>query len=270
MSFFNSMNKFFRYLPVFLLFPFGTALAQTGLSVSPPRTYVTSAAGQSSVNKILVTNTSKDVSLNLTVSLSDWQYDEQGNNVVADAGTLANSATPWITIKPQSYFTLAPGETHELEVTVMAPAQKDSVDVHTSLLFITQTNPVDSFEQGALVKVSLRSGVKIYHRYNSSANASIEFNNYLLDKKSGSLQLALENTGNIWTDGTVITELVNVNDGTKYELEDQIIYTLPGDKRNVRVPLPAGLKPGKYTASSTLSYGDDDTIKMAELAFVYE
>src|SRR5690606_37156321 len=264
------MNKFFRYLPVFLLFPFGTALAQTGLSVSPPRTYVTSAAGQSSVNKILVTNTSKDVSLNLTVSLSDWQYDEQGNNVVADAGTLVNSATPWITIKPQSYFTLAPGETHELEVTVMAPAQKDSVDVHTSLLFITQTNPVDSFEQGALVKVSLRSGVKIYHRYNSSANASIEFNNYLLDKKSGSLQLALENTGNIWTDGTVITELVNVNDGTKYALEDQIIYTLPGDRRNVSVPLPAGLKPGKYTASSTLSYGDDDTIKIAELAFVYE
>lgn len=270
MSFFNSMNKFFRYLPVFLFFPFATALAQTGLSVSPPRTYVTSAAGQSSVNKILVTNTSKDVSLNLTVSLSDWQYDEQGNNVVADAGTLANSATPWITIKPQSYFTLAPGETHELEVTVMAPAQKDSVDVHTSLLFITQTNPVDSFEQGALVKVSLRSGIKLYHRYNTPANPSIEFTDYRFNKETKNLELALENNGNIWTDGTVITELVNLNTGTKHKLEDQIIYTLPADKRKVTVALPKGLKPGKYTASSVISYGDDDTIKMAELGFVYE
>lgn len=269
MSFFNYMKNL-QYLFFLLLVPFATVQGQTGLSVSPPRTYVTSVAGESTVNRILVTNTSKSTSLNLTVSLSDWQYEESGNNIMADPGTLPNSAASWITVKPQSYFTLPPGETHELEVTLTAPAQTDSEEVHTALLFITQTNPVDSFEQGALVKVSLRSGVKIYHRYNTPANPSIEFNDYRFEKKARHLDLSLQNTGNTWTDGTVITELVNVNDGTKYELADQIIYTLPGDRRNVTVPLPANLKPGKYTASSTLSYGDDDTIKMAELAFVYE
>lgn len=270
MSFFNFMNSQFKYFLLILAFPFAIAYGQTGLSVSPPRTYYVSSAGETTVKKIMVTNTSKDTTLSLTVSLSDWQYEESGNNIMTEPGTLANSATPWITIKPQSYFTLPPGETHELEVTLTAPAQSDSTAVHTSLLFITQTNPVDSFEQGALVKVSLQSGVKLYHRYNTSANPSIEFNNYRFDKNSRNLELSLENTGNIWTDGTVLTELVNVNDGTKYVLPDQIIYTLPGDKRNVTIPLPKDIKPGKYTASSTLSYGDDDTIKMAELAFVYE
>ncbi len=263
------MNNF-KYFLLLLVLPFGAANAQTGLSVSPPRTYYVSAAGETSTKKILVTNTSKETSLELTVSLSDWEYDETGNNVVADAGTLPNSASEWITVRPQSYFSLPPGETHELDVVLKAPAQSGSRDVHTSLLFITQTNPVDSFEQGALVKVSLRSGVKLYHRYNSTENPSIEFNDYRYDGKAKNLVLSLENTGNMWTDGTVITELVNVNDGTKYTLEDQIIYTLPADKRTVILVLPKDIKPGKYTASSMLSYGDDDTIKMAELAFVYE
>lgn len=264
------MKNLFQYPFSLLLFSSAIAYGQTGLSVSPPRTYVTSVAGQSTANKIIVTNTSKDTSLNLTVSLSDWQYDENGSNVTAEPGTLPNSASEWITVKPQSYFTLLPGKTQELEVTVTAPAQTDSLPVHTSVLFITQTNPIDSFEQGALVKVSLRSGVKIYHRYNGTATPNAEFKDYSYDIKSRNLVLSLENTGNIWTDGTVITELVNANDGTKYQLEDQIIYTLPSDRRTVSVPLPKNMKPGKYTASSTLSYGDDDTIKMAELAFVYE
>lgn len=259
-----------KYFVLLLVFSFGITHAQTGLSVSPPRTYYVSAAGESLTKKILVTNTSKDTSLELTVSLSDWEYDATGNNVVSEPGTLPNSASEWITVRPQSYFTLPPGETRELEVVLKAPAQNGSIDVHTSLLFITQTNPVDSFEQGALVKVSLRSGVKLYHRYNSSENPSIEFNDYRYDVKSKNLILSVENVGNVWTDGTVITELINVNDGTRYKLEDQVIYTLPADKRTVTIVLPKELKPGKYTASSMLSYGDDDTIKMAELAFVYE
>ena len=243
-----------------------------GLSVSPPRNYYASEAGVSSNNKILVSNSSQTAPLVLTVSLHDWMYDELGNNVIAEAGSFSNSCALWVQVKPQTYFTLAPGESKEIEVTVTPPARTaDSPDVHTAMLFITQTNPVDSYnDNGALVKVSMQSGIKLYHRYNTPANPSIEFTDYRFNKEAKNLDLALENTGNIWTDGTVATELVNLNTGTKHKLEDQIIYTLPADKRKVTVPLPKDLKPGKYTASSVISYGDDDTIKMAELAFVYE
>ncbi|TXF77327.1 molecular chaperone [Chryseobacterium sp.] len=246
--------------------------AQVGLTVNPPRNYYTSAAGESTVNKITVSNSSKTTSLTLTVSLNDWEYDAEGTNIMAEPGTLSNSCSQWISIKPSTYLTLAAGESQELTVTVTPPAKRfDSLDVHTALLFITQTNPVESYnEKGALVNISLRSGVKIYHRYNEAMNADVDFIDYNFDKKTKNLELVIENKGNIWTDGTVITEMVNQKDGTKYKLPDVPIYTMPKDKRNVHIPLPQGLKTGKYIANSTFSYGDDDTIKMAELTFINE
>lgn len=267
------MNDLFRLIISFFFVGICTVVqAQVGLSVSPPRNYFASAPGVPGINKIIVSNPSTTSPLVLTVSLKDWKYDEHGNNVMAEPGTFTNSCAQWVQVKPQTYFTLEPGESKEIEVIVTAPAvKKDSPDVHTAMLFITQTNPVDSYnDNGALVKVSMQSGIKLYHRYNTPANPSIEFTDYRFNKETKNLELALENTGNIWTDGKVITELVNLNTGTKHKLEDQIIYTLPADKRKVTVPLPKGLKPGKYTASSVISYGDDDTIKMAELGFTYE
>lgn len=266
------MKSSLRFFPIILLLVGQLTFAQTGLTVSPPRNYFTSAPGQSARQKVIVTNPSKETPLTLTVSLSDWQYNGNGNNVIEDAGTFANSCAAWTTIQPQSYFTLAPGQSKELEVVITPPAVKtDNLNVHTALLFITQTNPIDSFnDQGALVKVTLRSGVKIYHRYDTPEKPEIEFTNYQYEKTLKNLLLVLENKGNTWTDGTLTTELVNQNDGTTYKLEDQILYTLPGDERIVHIALPATLKAGKYIATSSFSYGADDIIKMAELTFAHE
>ncbi len=267
------MKKTFGILFTLVLFFFGSeADAQTGLDVTPPRSYYTSAEGESTVNTIKVSNPSKKSALTLAISINDWKYDGNGNNVIAEAGTLPNSAAKWISIQPQSYFTLAPGESQEVVITVTPPMKKfDSLSVHTALIFVTQTNPVDSFnEKGALIKISLRSGVKIYHRYKEEPAPSIDFTDYQFNKRMRKLELSIGNKGNIWTDGPVVTELVNQSDGTKLKLEDQMIYTLPGDERVVDIPLPVTLKPGKYIATSTFSYGDDDIIKMAELTFIHE
>lgn len=267
------MKNIFHLLTIsFLLCSYGFVEAQTGLDVTPPRTYYSSAAGATSINKIKVSNPSKSTSLTLAISVNDWKYDHNGNNLIADAGTLKNSAAKWISIKPQSFFTLAPGESQEVEITVTPPVKRfDSLNVHTALVFVTQTNPVDSYnEKGALIKISLRSGVKIYHRYNEEPTPSVDFTDYQYNKKLRKLDLSVANKGNIWTDGNIVTELVNQSDGTKIKLEDQMIYTLPGDVRMVGIQLPVALKPGKYIATSTFSYGDDDTIKMAELTFIHD
>ncbi|WP_336665150.1 molecular chaperone [Elizabethkingia meningoseptica] len=248
------------------------ANAQAGITVSPPRSYFTSNAGESSTKKVLVTNPSKTTTLELTVSLSDWKYDEKGNNIISEPGSLENSAASWITIQPQSYFSLSPGETKELEVTVTPPeVRKDVLPVHTSLMYITQTNPVDAInEKGALVKVSVRTGIKIYHRYSSRRDPNMDFTDYKFEKDSKSLLLEIVNQGNVWTDGTIHTEMINQQNGTKYNLEDQIIYTVPSDKRIMNIPLPKGLERGKYIVTSTFTYGDDNVIKMAELTFINE
>ncbi|MDQ0477956.1 molecular chaperone [Chryseobacterium sp. MDT2-18] len=267
------MNAPFKHLIFSVLLLCSAFLkAQTGLEVTPPRNYFGSAAGESSTKKIIVTNSSKTSPLTLTVSFSDWQYDDNGNNIMANPGTLPNSCSNWISVQPQSYFSLGPGESKEIEVTVTPPSPRtDTLNVHTAMLYITQTNPIDSYnEHGALIKVSLRNGVKIYHRYNNPSHSNVEFTDFKFDKKSNKLELSLDNKGNIWTDGPIATELINQSDGKKYQLEDQIIYTLPGDQRSVPIPLPKDLKPGKYIATSTFSYGDDDMIKMAELTFIHE
>lgn len=260
----------FFLIAVLLVLP-SVASGQMGISVTPPRSYFVSAPGESTGNKIVVSNPSKTTALTLAVSFNDWEYDETGTNIIRDPGTLQNSCSKWITVKPQSYFTLAPGESQELEITVTPPLSANTTHVHTSMMFITQTNSVDSYNQaGALVKVSLRSGVKIYHRYSGASEAEIEFTDFKYNKNQKVLNLEIANTGKTWTDGTVVTELVNQNTGEKLNLADQIIYTLPGDQRAITVPLPANLKPGKYIASSTFAYGEEDTIKMAELTFIHE
>lgn len=258
------------FVALFFLLP-SAVTAQMGISVTPPRSYFISAPGEGVSNKIVVSNPSKTTALTLAVSFNDWEYDTTGTNVIKGPGELSNSCSEWISVKPQSYFTLAPGESQELEITVTPPLNSTTGNVHTSMMFITQTNSVDSYnEAGALVKVSLRSGVKIYHRFSGASAAEIEFMQFKYNREAKALNLEIENRGKIWTDGTVMTELVNQNTGEKYNLADQIIYTLPGDKRTVTVPVPVNLKPGKYIASSTFAYGEEDIIKMAELTFIHE
>lgn len=251
-----------------------SAFSQTGISVSPPRTYFTLNPGESETKKIIVSNPSKTNTLELSVSLNDWEYDKLGSNVVLDAGESKTSSASWINILPQSFFSLAPGVSHELEVQLNVPENDlESSPVHTSMLYITQINPTDGInEQGANIKIAVRSGVKIYHRYNVKKNANIEIENFGYDKKEhpSQLKFSFSNDGNIWTDGMITCDLLNQDTGDKIKLEDIIFYTMPGNTRNVFFTLPEKLPSAKYIATAIVDYEDADSVKLAELSFNYE
>lgn len=247
--------------------------AQTGLSVSPPRTYFTLNAGQSETKKILVSNPSKTNTLELSVSFGDWKYDSIGNNVMAEAGELSNSCAEWIDILPQSFFSVAPGASYELDVRMRVPENlPDSMPVHTCMLFITQINPTDGVnEQGANIKIAVRSGVKIYHRTAAKRDANVDITNFAYNKENpNQLKFAFKNIGNVWTDGTITCELLNQNTGKKTKLEDVIFYSMPGDKRELYFELPEDLDASKYIATAIFDYEHASSVKMAELSFDYE
>lgn len=247
--------------------------AQTGLSVSPPRTYFTLNPGQSETKQILVSNPSKTTTLELSVSFSDWEYDGNGNNVMAEAGELSNSCAEWIDILPQSFFSVAPGASYELDVRMNVPENlPDSMPVHTCMLFITQINPTDGVnEQGANIKIAVRSGVKIYHRKSVKRDANVDITNFAYEKENpNQLKFAFENIGNVWTDGTITCELLNQNTGKRIKLEDVIFYSMPGDKRELFFKLPEDLDPSKYIATAIFDYEHAASVKMAELSFDYE
>lgn len=250
-----------------------SVFAQTGLSVSPPRTYFTLGPGKSETKKLLISNPSKTNTLELSVSFNDWEYDSLGNNVILEAGKLKTSAASWLDILPQSFFSIAPGASHEIDVRMNVPESLDnSVPVHTSMIFITQINPTDGVdEQGANIKIAVRSGVKVFHRNSVKREADIEVNNFAYKKANPKkLHFAFSNAGNVWTDGTITCELLNQATGKKVKLTDIVFYSMPGDDRNVTFDLPEDLEPAKYIATAIVDYEHAASVKMAELSFNYE
>jgi P pilus assembly chaperone PapD len=270
----KSIKILFSLIITSLLFVPQISQAQTGISVSPPRTYFTLDPGQTETKTILVSNPSQTNTLELSVSFNDWQYDQYGNNVVSDAGTLATSNVAWINVLPQSFFSLAPGASHELQVQMQVPENADTnVPVHTSMLYITQINPSDGVnEQGANIKIAVRSGVKIYHRFASNRQPNVEVSNFAYSKTENpeTIKFSFQNDGNVWADGTISCDLLNQETGDKVKLEDVVFYSMPGDKRDVFLQLPETLKPGKYIATALIDYEDASAVKLAELSFTYE
>lgn len=247
--------------------------AQTGVSVSPPRLYFESDPGSTHTQMITVTNVSVNNSLDFAVSLGDWAYDDKGENVMYAAHTLPTSCASWISINPKdNYFTLAPGDRKEIAVSITAPnILNDTLSAHTAVLYVSQMNPIDDVDhKGSQIKVSIRSGIKLFHQLPSAKIKKLEIQNLVYGKSTHVLNLFFENQGNVWGDGQVYTDLINTQNGQKISIDPIIFYTMPGNKRSMEIPLPAGLEKGKYKASVILDYGDRSNLELGELSFTYE
>jgi hypothetical protein len=249
------------------------SFSQTGISVSPPRTYFTSAPGQTQTKTILVSNPSKTSALDISVAINDWEYDKQGNNIIHEGGKLKTSLASWISVLPQSFFSLAPGASHEIAIQLKTPVSAtDSVPVHTAMVYITQLNPTPGVdEKGANIKVAVRSGVKIYHRYDVNRKPDVDITGFSYKKSDNKkLNFTFRNTGNLWVDGTLTCDLLNQQTGEKIKLKDVVFYSMPGDDRDVEFGLPDKLPVGKYIATAIVNFDDSSAVKVAELTFNYE
>lgn len=254
----------------FIVFQTAQLHAQTGISVTPPRNYFIAQEGARDTKTITVTNLSKNHSLDLSISLNDWEYNEVGENMVRDAGTLDNSCAEWITILPEAIFSLEPEESKELEILMQVPEEVNgNTKIRTAMLYINQLNTTSAVnEQGANIMVSVRSGIKIYHKLNNQRNPEIDPTNFTHEKDKNRLRLEFENIGNIWTDGDLSFDLLHQETGEKVKIKNEVFYTLPGDQRIMYIPLPDGLKVGSYLMSALFEY--NRKMKIAELPFDYE
>ena len=264
-----TMNKFILFLSLFIL----QVNAQTGISVSPPRVYFDSKSGVSNTQMISVTNVSAKNTLDLAVSLGDWEYDEKGENQMFSSNTLANSCANWISIKnSDNYFSLKPGEKKELEITVTPPeVANDTLAAHTAVLYVSQMNPVDDVDnKGASIKVSIRSGIKVFHSYPENFIRKLEIEDLKYDQKLNIINLKFRNQSKLWVDGKISGEILNTQTGKKTVLDNVVFYTLPGNLRALSLPVLETLEKGSYNASIIIDYGDAAQLEMAELNFNYE
>lgn len=246
--------------------------AQTGISVSPPRVYFDAAQGSSAIQKVTVTNVSDKNTLDLAVSLGDWEYDIKGENMMHPAQTLPNSCASWISVKSEdNYFTLAPGARKDLDITLTVPSGGDGLAAHTAILYVSQMNPIDDVDsKGTNIKVSIRSGIKIFHKIPAAEIRKIEITDLKYTQSSNALQLKFENQSDIWIDGKVATEIINTKTGAKIEVDSLIFYTLPGNVRMLSIPVGKILEKGSYNASVLIDYGEASALELAELNFNYD
>lgn len=261
-----------------LLLPFLFPLfanAQTGITIGPPRVYYTIGPGQNQTERVLVSNPSKDYALELAVSFEDWEYSSYGDNILYPPNTRPTSCANWISIA-DSYFSLQPGESKYIDVNMAVPVThsvNDSVPVRTVMMYVTQLNPREGTNhEGANIRIAVRTGIKLYQRYTAAHLPDINISNLKYEKVENNvalLALYFENTGKIWADGVISTELLNPNTGEKVVLEKTPYYSMPGDQRIQNLLLPEDLKAASYIATLVVTYGDQEAVKIAELDFTH-
>jgi len=265
------ISRINAFICLLLLLSVNILCAQAGISVSPPRTYFTLNEGDVERKKIIVTNTSSENALELAISFNDWIYDEFGSNQVSEPNSLSNSCASWLTVFPSNVISLAPKETKEIEVQMTVPQQLTPEFVHTAMMYITQTNvTTEQNKKGENIRITLRTGVKIYHRKNVGRDLNVDFSDFSYSKEKNQLVLKIENIGNVWGEGTIKNEIINQETGEEISLKEMVFYSLPGDKRTIHIDLPENLAKSKYIVNSTLNLGDTDFIKIAELSFSNE
>lgn len=268
-------SKLYNILSIVTLFAllFATKLsAQVGISVTPPRVYYTVGAGQTELQQVMITNVSKEHTLELSITLGDWMYNEFGENVMFPADSLDNSLAAWVSVPSASYISLKPNESQTISVGVTVPADiTDPQAVHTAMLYVTQMNPVDDInEMGANIKINVRSGIKLFQRFPVPRQPMVDITNLTVDKDRGEMWLEFSNSGNVWIDGVVNSYLFNNSTGKEIELGETMFYTMPGDVRKLRIALPDELEKGLYTATLMVDYGDANNVEAAEIEFRYE
>lgn len=246
--------------------------SQIGLSVSPPRLYYQLKAGEAGTQKVLISNVSKDHSMSLSLTIGDWKYDEQGNNLMLPPDSLATSCATWLSVPEGTYITLEPGEQREINLNMTVPHESDKKgNVQTAMLYVTQMNAVDGTDSdGAAIKVNVRQGIKIYRSGCDSEVKKLEIEHLKIDREVNSLALVFKNLGNIWINGKVTTSLFNQTTGDEFALEETIFYTLPDDHRTMYIPIGKPLEKGDYVATVVMDYGEDTTLEAAELQFSHE
>ncbi|MBO9620456.1 MAG: hypothetical protein J7539_15625 [Niabella sp.] len=213
----------------------------------------------------------------LNATLKDWYRDSLGTKIYSEAGSLPASNARWVHIDPVQ-LVLQPGETKEVSVSMQVPG--DPKPVTNSMLFLTQVNqrrPVTGIDKagkkvGIIIKVEV--GIHLYNTIPGISKKNLEFTAFE-DKGRNSdstrlLAVAIQNKGDVATDGQLRVELTNKTSGATVTIRPKAISMLPGATQIVYVNVPAHLQKGNYQAAAILDSGPATDLKVAQKDIVYE
>src|SRR5690606_31820711 len=186
--------------------------AQATISVSASRIYF--AAGGSKEEIFIIKNPNKHDTLEIELSFQDWDYDSIGSNRIYPVGELATSLANYLSIRSGNYITLAPGATDTIRLAVLQTVPTDSIPVRTAMLYLAQINKVNINTASSAINMFVQMGIKIYYKNSEYPMPEIQLSNFNLvgrNQENKSLKLSFHNKGNIWLDGIIQYELLNLD-----------------------------------------------------------
>ncbi len=268
------MKRFFSSLSLLLIV---LSIFGQGASVSPTRVFYNNRLGESRTQTVTVLNKTKE-SQSYQVSFIDFEVDNrQGKPTLMQANENPHSISPWISATP-SYFTVQPGESMEIKVTLDIPNTPEAHKVKWGAMSIKlaqeQVTPIGGNQNqiGMGIVNSFQIIVYMFQSPPSITEKDATIYDFRTVNKGDQKQLMLctENTSPSIIDCRTYLEFTNVQTGWSHTTKRKRFTLLPGGAKEMIFDLPVDIPLGKYSVMGVVDYGSSSEIKAAEMEMTVE
>lgn len=266
-----------RLLAFVLILMASLPLFSQGASVAPTRVYFSNDLGETRTKAVTVLNKTKEPQA-YQVTFVDFEVtNRQGKPTLMKAAESPHSISPWISATP-SFFTVKPGESMEIKVTLDIPNIPEAHQVKWGAMSIKlakeQVGPLDEQQKqlGMAIVNTFQIIVYMFQSPPSITDKSAEI--YAFEMVTNGAQkllvLSTENTSPSILDCRTYLEYTNVETGWNYTAPKKRFTLLPGGAKEMKFEVPSKIPKGKYSVMGVVDYGSSSEIKAAEMEMTIE
>lgn len=237
--------------------------AATTIRIDEARVRLEMAAGETKTGQIHISNPT-DGPVTVKIYTEDWEYLDTGNGDkdFFPAGTLPNSASPWITYNP-SQVTIEPYGKQVVDYTVAVPADAAG-GTRYSILFFETSLGVGQNEEGASVTVAGRIGSLFYVDLTGQVRREGKIERIEFTPGKGNrpavIRPIFKNTGNtsLALEGEFV--LMDADGAVKARSKLNPIYSREGSTTSQETEWAGRLAPGTYDGVFTFDLGGGELL----------
>lgn len=210
-----------------------------GVGLQPTTIEMAAEPGTRQRHVINIANVGQGKTVSLTLGLADWTLDRNGQIELAPPGERAESASDWARFSP-AFVTLEPGESQQVIVDIIVPAQLERPGDHRFALLASTLLPDSRAGQSGLWrKFQIASLFYLTAAPAVSSPAVRDARFSLTSQGNQVINLMIENTGNAHArlEGNVLIE----GKGKRVSIPISNLVVLDGTVREFEAPVTAPL-----------------------------
>lgn len=261
-----------RLLTFALLAIIAIPMFSQGASVAPTRVFFTNDLGESRTKAVTVLNKTKEPQ-SYQVTFVDFEVTNRlGKPTLMKANENPHSISPWISASP-SYFTVQPGESMEIKVTLDIPNVPEAHKVKWGAMSIKlakeQVGPLDEQQKQLGMAIVNTFQIIVYMFQSPPSITEKDATIYAFNPEglgtNKKLMLATENTSPSILDCRTYLEYTNTQTGWSHTTPKKRFTLLPGGAKEMRFDVPIDIPKGKYSVMGVVDYGSSSEIQAAEM-----